>query len=62
MFLTSATQPTLYFIGVTTAQSSIMRVFPLWARELGLRDAVIKGIDLPLHAPREDYWEVVSFI
>ena len=45
----AATQPTLYFIGVTTGQSSIMRVFPAWARHLGL-DAVIRGIDLPLHA------------
>ena len=26
-----ATQPTLYFIGVTTGKSSIMRVFPAWA-------------------------------
>ena len=32
----AATQPTFYFIGVTTAQSSIMRVFPAWARHLGL--------------------------
>ena len=44
-----ATQPTFYFIGVTTAKSSIMRVFPAWARHLGLKDAVLKGIDFPLH-------------
>jgi len=62
MRLYPATQPTLYFIGVTTAQSSIMKIFPLWAKELGLCDAVIKGIDLPLHAPRESYREVVSFV
>jgi hypothetical protein len=29
-----ATQPTLYFIGVTTGKSSIMRVFPKWAKAL----------------------------
>ena len=29
------TAPTFYFIGVTTARSSIMKVFPLWMRELG---------------------------
>lgn len=57
-----ATQPTLYFIGVTTAKSSIMKVFPAWASALGLRDAVIKGIDFPLHAEGDAYREAVSFI
>lgn len=57
-----ATQPTIYFIGVTTGKSSIMRVFPLWAEALGLKDAVIKGMDFPLHAPAEDYREAVEFI
>jgi len=51
----------LYFIGVTTASSSIMKVFPKWADALGL-DAEIKGIDLPLHAPAEEYRKVVDFI
>ncbi len=57
-----ATQPTFYFIGVTTAKSSIMRVFPAWADYLGLKDAVLKGIDFPLHADPEAYREAVSFI
>lgn len=57
-----ATRPTFYFIGVTTAQSSIMRVFPAWARHLGLKDAVLKGIDFPLHAEPEAYREAVAFI
>ncbi|MFV0332959.1 MAG: shikimate dehydrogenase family protein [Tropicimonas sp.] len=57
-----ATRPTFYFIGVTTAQSSIMRVFPSWARHLGLKDAVLKGIDFPLHAEPEAYREAVAFI
>ncbi len=57
-----ATQPSFYFIGVTTAKSSIMRVFPAWARHLGLRDAVLKGIDFPLHADPSAYREAVSFI
>lgn len=56
-----ASQPTMYFVGVTTGSSSIMKVFPVWARELGL-DAVIKGIDLPIHAPAEDYRRVVEFM
>ena len=57
-----ATAPTIYFIGVTTGGSSIMKVFPRWAQALGLKDAVIKGMDFPLHAPAEDYREAVSFI
>jgi len=60
--LQKATQPTLYFIGVTTGSSSIMKVFPKWADALGLKDTVIKGIDLPMHAPKEQYREVISFL
>lgn len=58
----AANQPTIYFIGVTTGNSSIMKVFPKWAEELGLQDAVIKGMDFPLHASRESYREAVEFI
>ena len=62
MNLAPATKPTLYFIGVTTSKSSILRVFPAWATELGLENVQIKGIDLPLHADRQAYRDVVSFI
>lgn len=54
--------PTLYFIGVTTAKSSIQTVFPRWAEELNLGDVRLQGIDLPLHAPRDDYRRVVDFL
>ena len=57
-----ATAPTLYFIGVTTGQSSIMKVFPNWADALGLKDAVIKGIDFAPHSSAEEYREAVTFI
>jgi shikimate 5-dehydrogenase len=57
-----ATQPTIYFIGVTTSQSSIMRVFPKWAKALGLTDAVIKGIDFTPHSSAEAYRGAVEFI
>jgi shikimate 5-dehydrogenase len=57
-----ATQPTLYFIGVTTSKSSIMKVFPAWADFLGLQGAVIKGMDFPLHADPEAYRQAVAFI
>jgi len=59
--LTAANEPTFYFIGVTTGQSSIMNVFPKWAAALGIK-SIIRGIDLPLHAPVENYREVVNFI
>lgn len=57
-----ATQPTLYFIGVTTGKSSIMPVFPKWAAHLGLKDAVIKGMDFPVHADPIAYREAITFI
>ncbi|WP_368901197.1 shikimate dehydrogenase [Oceanobacillus oncorhynchi] len=57
-----AKQPTMYFIGVTTTKSSIMKLFPLWAKELGLKDAVLKGIDIEIHDEEQVYREVVDFI
>ena len=56
-----AVRPTMYFIGVTTGQSSIMRIFPIWAEALGI-DACIKGIDIALHADPADYRAAVEFI
>jgi shikimate 5-dehydrogenase len=54
-------QATMYFIGVTTKQSSIMRIFPKWAEVLGL-DAVLEGYDAPLHAPAHIYQEIVEHV
>lgn len=49
------------FIGVTTAQSSIMRVFPRWRDLLGLgADVEMVGWDLPINAPRERYRQAVA--
>ncbi len=56
------TVPTMEFVGVTTGSSSIMRLFPLWARDLGLDGATLVGRDLPLRAPREDYRAAVEQI
>jgi shikimate 5-dehydrogenase len=57
-----AEKPTLYFIGVTTGKSSIMTVFPAWARYLGLGDCAIKGLDFAPHDEPRKYREAVSFI
>jgi len=59
---TKADKPTMYFIGVTTGQSSIMKLFPLWAEALGLGDVQIKGMDISIHAAPEIYRECVEFI
>ena len=60
--LMAATKPTFYFVGVSTAKSSIRQIFPLWAEELSLGDVDFVGIDLPLHAPAGDYRRVVEFL
>ncbi|MDR2740154.1 MAG: hypothetical protein LBB68_10055 [Treponema sp.] len=59
--LQPARSPTFYFIGVTTGQSSIMKVFPKWAKVLGI-EAKIMGLDLPIHASPQEYRNVVEFL
>jgi shikimate dehydrogenase len=54
-------QSTMYFIGVTTKQSSMMRIFPKWSEILGL-NAVLEGYDAPLHAPAHMYQEIVDHV
>jgi shikimate dehydrogenase len=56
------TVPTFYFIGVTTSKSSIMKIFPLWAKELGRPDVVIEGVDLLIHGAPADYQAAVAQI
>lgn len=60
--LVPAAVRTFYFIGVTTGSSSIRKVFPRWAVELGLGEVELVGIDLPVHAPRDQYRRVVQFL
>jgi len=58
----AAEKPTMYFIGVTTHHSSIMKVFPRWAEFLNLGDAVIRGMNFRWHDEPENYRKAVSFI
>jgi shikimate 5-dehydrogenase len=60
--LTAALRPTMYFVGVSTMSSSIMRVFPRWARLLDLGDCELKGIDLAVRAPAAEFRALVEFI
>jgi shikimate 5-dehydrogenase len=57
-----ASRATMYFIGVSTGQSSIMKVFPEWVRYLGLGRVAMLGIDFRPHAPGEAYREAVEFL
>jgi shikimate 5-dehydrogenase len=57
-----AARPTFYFVGVTTGQSSIMQVFPEWAKYLELGDCPIRGIDCKHHDEPEVYRRVVEFL
>jgi shikimate dehydrogenase len=54
--------PTIYFVGVTTAKSSIMKVFPRWVEILGHPNIVIEGIDHQLHDSPESYRQTVAQI
>lgn len=51
--------PTMYFVGVTTGSSAINHLFPVWTDILGLDQARLIGVDLPLHADPNRYREVV---
>jgi shikimate dehydrogenase len=50
------------FVGVSTAQSSIMKVFPAWAKVLGLPAARLEGRDIPLDAGADTYRAAVAAI
>lgn len=54
--------PTMYFIGVTTGKSSIMRVFPRWVEVLKLGPCTIRGIDCKWHDEPEVYRRAVEHI
>jgi len=59
--LRPAERPTFYFIGVTTGQSAIMKLFPRWAERLGLSAEII-GIDMKIHDRPENYRRVAEFL
>lgn len=55
-------RPTMYFVGVRTAGSAALRVFPEWARLLNLEDAQLVGLDFPLDAPNALYRDAAILI
>ncbi len=60
--IVTKTQPTFYFVGVTTGKSSINQVFPLWMDVMGRPDVVLEGIDHPIHDDPEAYRATVAQI
>ena len=56
------TVPTFNFIGVTTGQSSIMKVFPLWMKDLGREEVIMEGVDCKIHDDPEVYRKAVAQI
>ena len=57
-----AQTPTMYFLGVSTAGSSMMKIFPGWVRELELGEARLVGMDFKLNDDPNHYRETVDFI
>jgi shikimate 5-dehydrogenase len=55
-------QKAMGFVGVDTAHSSIMRVFPLWAEHLHLPTRLLRGHDIPLESPDAVYRDLVTSI
>lgn len=51
-----------YFVGVSTAHSAAMRIFPSWMEELDRRDVAIEGVDCAIHDRPEVYRRIVERI
>lgn len=51
----------MHFIGVTTAQSLIQRVFPLWMERLGVSMS-LRGIDLAVDSKADSYIKAINAI
>jgi shikimate dehydrogenase len=58
--IVTKTVPTFTFVGVTTGKSSIMKVFPLWMKELGREEVIIEGVDHKIHDDPENYRKTVA--
>lgn len=50
---------TFWFFGVSTADSAMQRIYPLWMDELGIRSTLV-GVDFPLDAPAAEYRAAVE--
>jgi shikimate dehydrogenase len=55
------TEERMFFIGVSTKSSSIMKLFPIWCGVLGI-DATIEGRDLPIGGDPGVYRDAIAAI
>ncbi|MCL4562016.1 MAG: shikimate dehydrogenase [Chloroflexi bacterium] len=55
-------RPTFYFIGVTTGQSAINRIFPRWMEVVGRPEVALEGVDCKIHDRPEVYRQAVAQI
>src|SRR5712691_9907012 len=49
----------MYFIGVSTAQSAVHRLFPRWGELAGEPATELVGLDIPIGAAREAYRDAI---
>ena len=61
-YIETKSVPTFYFIGVTTGNSSINKVFPLWMDVLDRKEVILEGIDHKLHDEPENYRRSIAQI
>jgi shikimate 5-dehydrogenase len=52
----------MFFVGVSTRHSSMMKVFPLWMKELGMDRLSLEGMDLKLNDYPANYRRAVTQI
>ncbi|MFN8486940.1 MAG: shikimate dehydrogenase [Caldilineaceae bacterium] len=58
--MTTETTHKFYFIGVTTAQSSMVKIFPQWMEALGRPEVGLVGVDCKIHDDPERYRQIVT--
>ena len=58
----SVSEKDFYFLGVTTAKSSINKVFPLWMQVIGRPEAHLQVRDLKIHDQPQKYRQFVNEI
>ena len=56
------TSPTMYFIGVSTGESAMVKIFPKWMAVLGRPEVELVGYDCPIHADAAQYRQIVEQI
>ena len=62
MTISTETTHKMYFIGVTTAQSSMMKIFPHWMEAIGRPEVALEGYDCKIHDDPERYRQIVTQI